>query len=30
MFFFEMIYEDENIEWFVLFAANGKAVKISN
>ena len=27
---FEMSYEDKNIEWFVLFAANGKAAKISN
>ena len=25
-----MSYEDKNIKWFVLFAANGKAAKISN
>jgi len=25
-----MIYDDENIKWFVLFAANGKAAKISD
>jgi len=30
MSFFEMSYEDKNIKWFVLFAANGKAAKISN
>jgi transcription antitermination factor NusG len=30
MSFFEMSYEDKNIKWFVLFAANGKAAKISD
>ena len=30
MSYFEMSYEDKNIKWFVLFAANGKAAKISN
>ena len=28
--FSEMNYEDKNIKWFVLFAANGKAAKISD
>ena len=27
MSFFEMSYEDKNIKWYVLFAANGKAAK---
>ena len=30
MSFCEMSYEDENIKWFVLFAANRKAAKISD
>ena len=30
MSFFEMSYEDKNIKWFVLFAANTKAAKISD
>jgi len=27
MSFFEMSYDDKNIKWYVLFAANGKAAK---
>jgi transcription antitermination factor NusG len=27
MSFFEMIYDDKNIKWYVLFAANGKVAK---
>jgi len=30
MSYFKMSYEDKNIRWFVLFAANVKAAKVSD